>query len=387
MTNTPQTPPYRLILKQFLFQSGLFIGLFIILFAFQNCAQELESNNSDLASLGEGLPFAFDAKMDHVAYMSCTPGAVGYEPNAFFSFKLGAYQSNSGLKFSDAFDAKTSQLSYDFLLEALEASPVNRSAQAQLGVRSISDYQQYYSTSDGFTVSNLLVPLTDTRIVAALAPLSGGARANSFPNLGAQKFEGRLNPLLNEISSQQMRTTLQSGGGILALTYNQADKSAGYALAPTANSTSSVYGSAMAISFAAAPTTGAAKVLGSASERQLLNGSATQGSWQCSTNFIYRVIRRVDLGTSSGSFCPNLTNGTEPNLSSFNATQLDSYYAIRSVLPAQYWDIDVVNKCAVLRTGVSGSCYGSEAAGLGIQYSSTCSGANCPNYVSVCKKI
>ena len=43
------------------------------------------------------LPFAYDAQIDTLAYMSCSEMAEGsYEPRAYFTFRAGAYSSSTG---------------------------------------------------------------------------------------------------------------------------------------------------------------------------------------------------------------------------------------------------------------------------------------------------
>jgi hypothetical protein len=392
MNNSTQTPSYRLILKQFFIQSVLFVGLFVILFSFQNCSSEIASDNSDLSSLGSTLPFAYDSKIDHLAYMSCSEMAPGtYDTNAFFTFKAGAYETTGGLSFSDGFRAKAGQLTPALMAETLALSPLNAGVLQQIAIRDNTNYQQYFTVPNSLNFSNFVTSLSDVKVAGVLGALGPGARANNFPALPAniQKYEGRLFFSSSEIYAQQVRSALQAGQGVVGLTFNQPAVSAANAIGETAGSTSSVYGTGLSVQFRL-PTgysSGNARTLSTVTEKNLANGAAG-GGWNCSANYVFRVVRFADLGVRIT--CPNLAMVGEPNLAGASAAQLDTYNVMRRALPSQYWALDIVNKCAVLRSGVTGQCYGNDPANaINVQYAagSSCSGNTCPHFVSVCKKL
>ncbi|MEK6553740.1 MAG: hypothetical protein AABZ31_00740, partial [Bdellovibrionota bacterium] len=353
MNKQTQSPSYRLILKQFAIQSVLFVGLFVILLSFQNCAGEMAADNSDLSSLGTSLPFAYDSKVDHVGYMSCSIMPAGFDTNAFFTFKVGAYETSGGLRISDAARAQTSKLTPALVAETLALSPINAGVLQQISVRSNANLQQYFTVVGGSNVGNFATSLSDTNITTVLAGLAAGARANNFPGLPAaiQKYEGKVFFTASEVGAQDVRSALQTGTGVLGITYNQPATGAATAMGATANSASSVYGSGLTIAFKQAAGTGLgnpARTLSTVSERDLSSGAATAGNWDCNANYVFKVVRFADLG--SRIICGALNMTGEPNLAGLTAAQIDSYNVMRKVLPAEYWALDVVNKCAVLRS-------------------------------------
>src|ERR1035437_9032143 len=96
-------------LRHFFLAAGI---LFLALY--QNCAQDPATDSLNSASsYEEGLPFAYDAKIDTLAYMSCSEMAAGsYDPRAYFSFRAVAYNSaTGGLGMTPAFRAATSYYS------------------------------------------------------------------------------------------------------------------------------------------------------------------------------------------------------------------------------------------------------------------------------------
>src|SRR5665213_261113 len=85
--------PSSLNLRRIGFVSGLFA-----LALFQNCAgtQDDTTLNSQ-SSFEDSLPLAYDAKIDTLAYMSCSEMQEGsYDPRAYFTFRAGAYSSATG---------------------------------------------------------------------------------------------------------------------------------------------------------------------------------------------------------------------------------------------------------------------------------------------------
>lgn len=389
MKKTSQSIEYRLILKQFFLQSSLFVFLFVILITFQNCSgQPEEVTDAQLSSTAGSLPFAFDAKVDHVSYMSCS-NMPAHDPNAFFSFKVGAYETGAGLKLNDAFWSATTALNDTQKVDVLGQSPINGGANMQLSIRNNSDLQQYYSVPSSISFANFMTSLSDPAIASVLVGQARTARSHTFSGLAPslQKMESRISFTGAETYAQDVRNALQANAGALAITFNQPSQNSTSALAPTNNSSTNVFGSGFALQFRL-PTgyfSGPARTLASVAERDLSNNQAVSGTWDCSQNFVFKIVRQSDLGVRITCNALNLSGEPTPQ----NATQTEMYQVMRRVLPASSWALDLVNKCAVPRTGVNGLCYGADPSNvLNVQYNAgtSCSGGTCPHFVSVCKK-
>jgi hypothetical protein len=64
---------------------------------YQNCSQPL-AERADASSVAATAPFAFESRVDHLAYMSCSNMPSGYDPTAYFTFRAGAYTEGNGIR-------------------------------------------------------------------------------------------------------------------------------------------------------------------------------------------------------------------------------------------------------------------------------------------------
>src|SRR5579863_595540 len=64
------------------------------LLSFQNCSEPLDTSaGNELTTATAGLPFAYVAAVDTIAYMSCDQVPSSYPQSAYFTFMAGAFNS------------------------------------------------------------------------------------------------------------------------------------------------------------------------------------------------------------------------------------------------------------------------------------------------------
>lgn len=377
--------PYRLIMKQFAIQSFLFVLLAGAVLSFQNCGGPIVSE-ADLASQAANLPLAFEAQMDQVAYMSCS--SIN-NPTSHFNYKVGAYASPSGLRFRSAFRSAASQFkSESDLLDALQASSINTSSKSQLAIRQVVNLQSSLNSS----VSTFPSSLVDASISGYLRSTGGTGYISYFPNQpsGYQNIEMQIaypTTTENDASLNRANVLSSGGAGVLATTFSSGG---GTAIATPGTAVTTAYGRGFTFTFGipsgysgGMPT----KVLTSVSERNLETNSNTGSSWDCNSNYVFKIVRAQDRNGGAGQTCSNanfddVTGGP---------TQALVYNTIRSMLPQTYWAVDVVNRCIVAKTtATNGTCYPASTAVGAINYGGgTCvPGSNtCPHFLSVCKRL
>src|SRR5262249_6722872 len=121
------------------------VGIATLLF-YQNCSQSPDSSSSSgLDSQGSymsSLPFAYDAKIDTLSYMSCsemgsfTTDSAPFNPRAYFTFRAGAYNdATGGLSETADFYNATQYYANTDRGNALATSSLNASTLFSLSVR------------------------------------------------------------------------------------------------------------------------------------------------------------------------------------------------------------------------------------------------------------
>ncbi len=372
--------PYRLILRQFAIQTGLFLTLFGAVVSFQNCGGPVLQQNTASSESAE-LPFAFESEMDQIAYMSCSSITNGV---SHFNFKVGAYAAPAGLRFRDPFKTATKSMTATARSEALQASSVNGGTHQQLSIRQLANLQNPL----GNAITMFPTALTEQAIESTVNAQTGTMYANFFPAQppGYQNIETQIAyPGSTEQAQSELRTHALSGGdGILSSTFSSG--SSAIAAAPTPSSTSSIYGRGYALSFGVPGGISGmpAKILTGIQERNLENGQTTTSNWDCSSNYVFKIVRAQDRGLRTGSTCSDanfndVTGGPTQDL---------VYKTVRKMLNPIYWAVDVVNRCIVAKTAAtSGLCYPTTATDIKYDGSACIPGSNtCPHYLSVCKR-
>jgi hypothetical protein len=343
------------------------MSLASIAIIFQNCAAPLDEER-DVTSVAANAPFAYEAKLDHIAYMSCT-GVSSSAGSPVFTFRAGAYEPNSGLRLSENFKYATRNLLTGDKVRVLQESELNSGLKLNLALRRFDQYQTVLTPFiSGFTPGEL----SGSTVATKLANATNTNYINNFST--TLRFEESLY-LTNASPTNQ--DSIKNGSLMLALTYNNLAGSNGYAQGPTLNSNTSIYGSGFTTTFDN-------RYISSMSEKSLLDGSPIT-TWDCPTTWRFMIIRSSDLGTT-GAICentaynPNLQNA-EPIPSS--AAQQEMYSAIRNILPANKWSVNLNRRCIVIQDAAA-SCYPS---GTAINYTLVNStAANAPHYLSICKR-
>ncbi len=126
--------------------SSLAMGAFAIV-SFQNCTQPAQV---DTSSTDDKTDFAYEAKLDQVAYMSCPKlkPAEGIDPDtdSYFSFRAGAYK-DEGLAIKDSFFQLHSKKTPERIADTLSRSKANKSTVLQLAIRKTGDLDSVISVT------------------------------------------------------------------------------------------------------------------------------------------------------------------------------------------------------------------------------------------------
>lgn len=394
--------------KSWVLRLGTLAGVlsFLLLFVFQNCADPLDLANQDSLSFTNQLPFAFDTELDTIAYMSCSEMGTDYNSRAFFTFRVGAYSGNSGLKFSNDYIAATKNFTPGQRADALPESEINAAATLQLSVRQRSDAQSMLAASGGGSVSenkdysNMLAPLDSPAIAERLAALPEDQRIHYFSGvsgLQGRLVEGSLRFMDSEVAAGSVRDHLRDAG-LLTLTYTDALTSGGIAArSPDPEDRKKAFGKGYQVDFrmgfgidpgnaSARPvfTRGVHRVINSIQEVDLQRRSPTEANirpWDCSNSYTFVIVRPEDVD-SAKTACLRSPDPLNPT-----AEQKPALEAIRRVLRPEDWWVDLGRRCVMPKQS-NGVCYGKDTnSTLDIKYDGgdcTAGDLSCPHYVSVC---
>lgn len=342
------------------------IAALTVLFAtviFQNCSEPMEKVDQN-SQYAKGLPFAFDTVLDTFAYMSCSDGPTSVDPNAIFTFRMGAYKSGAGVGINQSLINATPNYNPAERAGLLAQSPENVGALLQFSIRDYDGLQSPYngggSTREFFDYSNIIVPLSDTAVAQQLTAVAP-SKINYFPTAPGStngRVEGTVQFLGSEGFAQGLRGVLAYKAR-LTLTYraNQKDSPV-YARGPGETlSNTSAYGRGYALQFNYPVGDNAApRVVTTIQETNLLNGSAV-ATWTCPASLQLKIGKNA-------TECPAVGDGDVANS---NAALLQ---VVRRVLRSEYWYVNLQAKC-VLQKPYS-QCYANNAT--------------TSHYVSICER-
>ncbi len=213
-----------------LFVSGVAVSVI-----FQNCGKAgfdttstgLDSLSEESSRLSSGAPFAFDAAIDQISYLSCASSKLGGNS---FTFRFGAYSITrpqspntpdkimSGLAVKRTFfdyaranlqptydpkNPKGNEVTYDQMKKFLSTSAGNSGQQLQFSMRKINDLKQIYTIVGSVSSTDAVPVLGDLSDDHWLEPIASKAYADStgsdfvnyFPlaiDASARKIEGEL---------------------------------------------------------------------------------------------------------------------------------------------------------------------------------------------------
>ena len=383
-------------------QSMRYLGLAVsltlaVLLLFQNCS-DMPEEKKDYASLGDSLPFPFETDIDTISYMSCSRTGNGVNPRAYYTFRVGAYQTG-GIGLTSGFLSQTGSAAQRS--DILQATNTNSGSYLQLAVRQRNRYQTVLGGGGGVVEGshyyNFLDVLNSPVIGDRLGALSSGQKINYFSGmsgLDGKLVEGSLNFFDGETQSAEVRNYLLNDM-LLSLTYSSSGSgSEGYtARAPDMSDVSKVFGKGYKLNFrlwSSLQSSGINRVLQSATEVNLETGANVK-SWSCSASDAYVIVRAQDAASGA---CGASADPLPSTLSSANRARLEK---IRRVLRVEDWWVDLTRSCVVPKnspSGGGGACYGTgSSAQTTIAYSvgatggaTSCDANTCPHYVSVCTR-
>lgn len=346
-----------------------------ILTAFQNCAGGIGGGNQQNSSQSDGVPFAYDSTIDTLSYMSCAGGTSSANPDAIWTFRVGAYGLGTGIHLSDAYMSFTANFGVDQRGVALSQSVVNQNTVLQLSVRRMGtsgDYQVPLVNGSGSGVKGkdfdtILGPLDSPGIsskLGAVDKISNPTRLNYFAGIAGltgRRMEGTIRFNDSEALATSVRTRLTSENGLLTNTYTDAGDVDTSARGPAGLAKDRVYGRGYKLSFAYAQAADTApRILSGVDEYNLENNGVTGidiKKWTCPSQLRYRVGR-------SCADCP-CTN--DPSTIAVGSN-LD---IARRVLRTEHWYINTASMCVVQKETTQ-QCYPTSTS--------------YHNYVSVCTR-
>ena len=380
-------------------RASIFLGL-VILLTFQNCSSPVDESATDNSSLSyeESLPFAYTFKPDTIAHMSCSRVPNGFEPRAYFSYKVMAATSAGGIGVSPEFLLATKNYSADQKREAFGNSKLNANSFLQLSIRKINDYQAIYGASQarlGYDLDGMLgAELASPKIAAHLATMQTGEVRKYFPSdLDNRLVEGSLRFMASEPDSQQTRSVLADRSSLLVAGFTDTSDVLSTPLrGPSGLTAQGIFGVGFMVDFrnpAGFNSTDSRRALNSITEIDLKNKASTGAGWTCSSDFQFMVIRPEDI-VAGKIACYTGVDRYDPT----KPIQLQRLQMIRRVLRVEDWYVDVANRCIVPKT-YTDFCYGDRTGRPAINYTasavggapaSTCTGDYCPHYVTICSR-
>ncbi len=378
--------------------SAIVLMTFSVPILFENCSQA-PSGSDSVSSVASTAGFAYNTAVDTLAYMSCSGYVDTAIPNNYFTFRAGSLGTTSGVQINQNFANAARNLNVSDKIAAIQQSTVNNNIYAQLSVRSptaadstgkVYGFQVVYGPPSGsintFYASQFVGSLSQTEILNTLFSGAFGTDwHNNFTVAGTQQnFFGSIQFTDSELEASNIRAQVGTGGpGYLSLNYAPVG-SFNSAVAPTAGSLNSIYGTGYKFTFglASGHTSGIARAVTAVSEYDLSTQAADGHTWACDPSLVFTVVNGFnDLG--HGITC----TANNP----VTAAQISAAASIRAILPAATWGIDYVNKCVypLSTSTVVGYCNGSSAVGAVNYTGAVCNAAqpnNCPHYVSICTR-
>ena len=369
-----------------------------LLLSFQNCGQAPEPTMMNSPSAFQAsLPFAYRARLDTIAYMSCSEIKANVEKRAYFSFRAGAYDNQSfrpsGVSLTEEFVNKTTYNNTEQRARALQSSVVNSGTQLNLSIRSRNNLQSPWKGNKGqwalgYEVDPFLPPLDSSEVVGQLAGTGTqgsptyGRWINYFRGSGSKRLmEASLRQYEFENSASDLRQTLMGGGvtpGYLVVGYAPSYDPLEESLrVPASAPVNRAHGLGYEVFFEPALFY---RAMSGLREVDLATGFQTNAPWDCNPAYRFQVVRPEDQAAG------RVTCFARPDTYT-NATQQDAILTLRRVLRPEDWYIDAINRCLIpKRTG--DYCYGA-LNGASIQYNNfNCTVNNlttkCPHYVSIC---
>ena len=349
------------------------LGLLVVL-SFQNCSDLDNSNVITLTdverSVLTNLPFAYDLKIDQMAYMSCSGPFASQDPRSF-TLKAGGYFPGSGVGLKPNFTAALEGFNADAKVRSLRISERNDQTGVVMSVRPRNDLQNYVDP-DGqngeipvgrmmFNESQSLV-LSNERIARQLLALGPGSYLNyaaGLPGLFPKSFDGVVR-ISNDAGTEDFMRNLLRNSHYLAFNYvepfgfqppdrpNLFVKSPYGTLTGATQSRTSVFGLGYTLNFQQLDpmmTTTPPRVMSVSGVVNLENSSFEGETWNCSERFI--VVRPEDAARLSfnptmmspggtGQVCDTRSDSIPTTIA-----EQQRWERIRNILPVEDWYVNL----------------------------------------------
>ena len=380
---------------------GAGVALISLLLGYQNCAQN-PNNGDQMSSYLEGLPFAYKAQIDTIAYMSCSTMGSNASASAYFTLRAGAYNSGTGgIKLTPAFVTATQYYTPIDRARSFEQSDLNGNTMLNLSVRSRANLQLPH-VADGALVAGesidaFLPPLASDDIAGPLASVGSTSMMNYFPGPNDQRLmEASLRFLTKQENvASDLRNNLEGAGStpeylVMGYSISASETEQALRVPPDpvvtgkALKASNAYGVGFSLGFKTYNGGGPQRLLansGAITEIDLTTGQVQPSTWNCASTMAFKILRPEDV--NAGTIACNL----HPD--SASSAQLSSLQAIRRVLRIEDWWVDMDNQCVVPKM-TGDQCYNlNTSANQVIDYANKICQANdnvniCPHFVSVC---
>lgn len=374
----------------------------VVLFSYQNCGVETPQSMFDAV---HAYKLPYEVKVDQVVYMSCAEQQNIPNPSGvFFSFRLGAYGSQAGLRLSDNFLYETRYDNQQNRAIKLTEEYVSVDQRVEFSIRSQTDLSAMYMNNtssqgiEGQDYDFVFGDLGSNAMNASLVYLKDSEYLNYWSAGGITPdayMQGSMVFNSSESLASNLRTFLTNDGLLTVGFANPTDPSKiltreGYDLPYVdddgdgqKNDTdddvvpaNQAYGVGLKVSFKqplpsnwgytnsgrSTPHPSLPKrVLASVYEYDLTSPQKIQAQWNCPIELQLRVVYPTDRDyndpypfATARKLCPAAPDPvTQPDLANFQI--------VRRSLPASDWDINWSRRCVVPKNYTKGSCYGIDA--------------------------
>jgi hypothetical protein len=389
----------KTLLKAFSISS--LVGL-SMMFLFQNCAPPSESTVGKKESSSSGdLPFALDVAMDTFTYLSCSQMGTQYDPNVFFSYRVGSVNPSSGLKFGTSFIkwAQDSKLSGNALAKQIVNSKTHKDLNLILSIKERSDLQEGIETPNGIQSQDQAYhsKYPDLADLETISSLSEGDLKSSLNELGGEFIHLSLS--FNDDNDHLLDSLSQSGStNMLTIGFNQpsndSSEKSPYAILGLANSPAA-YGTGFRLQTSKPTPSGGAvanssipnRVITKVIQYNLADPSlkTVSAGWTCPSQLSFRVVP-LSLWQEAGCVDPGSIDND--SLSGSNS----DYFLLNSLLNSDSdsnWKFDFENRCAFPPSG-KGNCYSNQASpSIEWDLTKACGSSGnkaCTHWLTLCKR-
>ena len=370
-----------------------FLPLFFIsVILFQNCTTNFEEEQGSVRPSGDIESVAFDTVVDTLAYMSCEGMDTNYHQRAYFTFKAGAYNQGSGIRFTDKYFDWARFENLESRVRRLKETANNLGVYLQMGIHQQGSYLAPLGSGAGIRKqevydTNVLGVLSDEIYASQIAKLEEGQRINYFrglPGFKGKVIEGRLSLVgQGAVAQDSVRNILEgvaSQPGLITLGYTRGDLSSGKLLGPDGSAADKVaFGHGYRLTFGYGhrydflghqiispyvtnnDDLKSRRLSLSAVTELNLNGGQpiSEAQWNCPTEARFMIFRPQEIKKNVDGLdlpCGVDMYGDE-DLTLLDRKLTDTEKAISLTLRPEDWSIDFEKRCVVPKRD-GGQCYG-----------------------------